>query len=71
MRGMMGRNAEFVKDLGGALTAGGTANALTVTANSAFTSYADGLTMLLRIATDNAHETLQMLFDSLGTEGAV
>lgn len=50
----MGRVAEFVKDIGGALTAGGTANALTVTANSAFTAYADGLVIALRIATDNS-----------------
>lgn len=52
-REMMARLAEFVGDIGGALTAGGTANALTVTANSAFTAYANGLVLALRIATDN------------------
>jgi len=51
---MMGRNKEILGDIGGALTAGGTANALTVTANSAFTAYADGLVLALRIATDNS-----------------
>lgn len=52
-RAMMGRFAEFLADQGGALAAGGTANALTVTANSAFTAYADGLMIALRITTDN------------------
>jgi len=49
----MGRVAEYIADQGGALTAGGTANALTVTANSAFTAFQNGLTLALRIATDN------------------
>lgn len=53
MRGMMGRNAEFVKDLGGSLTAGGTADALTVTANSAFSAYLDGMILSFRAASDN------------------
>jgi hypothetical protein len=39
-RAMMGRVAEILGDLGGALAAGGTANALTATANSAITPYA-------------------------------
>lgn len=50
----MGRVAELLGDIGGALTAGGTANALTVTANSAFTTYANGRVIALRIATDNS-----------------
>ena len=53
-REMMARVAEYLGDNGGALTAGGTANALTVTANSAFTAYANGLVLALRIATDNS-----------------
>lgn len=53
-RQLEARIAEFLADQGGALTAGGTANALTVTANSAFTGYADGLMLSLRIATDNS-----------------
>ncbi|WP_287323720.1 hypothetical protein [Mesorhizobium sp.] len=40
-------------DIGGALTAGGTADALTVTANSGFAAYENGLILTLRIATDN------------------
>lgn len=56
-RQVMGRLAEYLADQGGALTVGGTANALTVTANSAFTAYADGLTLALRIATDNTAAT--------------
>ncbi|RWO22810.1 hypothetical protein [Mesorhizobium sp.] len=50
---MMARDAELLGDIGGALTAGGTADALTVTANSAFTTYANGRIVTLRIATDN------------------
>ncbi len=52
-RQLEARVAEILADMGGALTAGGTANALTVTANSAFTAYANGLILALRIATDN------------------
>ncbi|PAP93985.1 hypothetical protein [Mesorhizobium wenxiniae] len=52
-RQMMARDAELLGDIGGALTAGGTADALTVTANSAFTTYANGRIITLRIATDN------------------
>lgn len=52
-KAMMTRDAELLGDIGGALTAGGTADALTVTANSAFTAYANGLILALRIATDN------------------
>ncbi|RWQ21581.1 hypothetical protein [Mesorhizobium sp.] len=50
---MMARNAELLGDIGGALTAGGTADALTVTANSGFTAYANGQVLALKIATDN------------------
>lgn len=51
-RQVMGRVAEWVKDQG-ALTAGGTANAITVTANSAFTSYATGQVLAFKAAADN------------------
>lgn len=50
---MMGRNAELVKDIGGSLTAGGTADALTVTANSAFSAYANGIILAFTAASDN------------------
>lgn len=53
-RQLEARVAEILADMGGGLTAGGTANALTVTANSAFTAYANGLILALRIATDNS-----------------
>jgi hypothetical protein len=52
-RAMMGRFAEFVKDQGGTLVAGGTGNALTLTANSAFVSYASGLIVAFKAAADN------------------
>lgn len=53
-RAMMGRVAELVKDLGGVLTAGGTANALTITANSAFTTNVNGRFLAFRAASDNS-----------------
>ncbi|RWP23771.1 MAG: hypothetical protein EOR01_07745 [Mesorhizobium sp.] len=52
-RQMMARNTELLGDIGGALTAGGTADALTITANSGFTTYANGQVLALKIATDN------------------
>lgn len=56
-RQVMARVAEYLADNGGALVAGGSANAITVTANSAFTAYADGLILALRIAADNTAAT--------------
>lgn len=52
-RQVMGRVAELLGDIGGALSAGGTANAITVTANSSFTSYADGLRLSFTAGSDN------------------
>lgn len=47
-RQMMGRLAEFLLDLGGQGTVGGTANAITLTLNSSFTSLKDGLVCVLQ-----------------------
>lgn len=52
-RQMMGRLAELVGDLGGALAAGGTANGILITANSAFTTYANGRVVAFKAASDN------------------
>jgi len=56
-RQVMGRLAELLADMGGALTAGGTANALTVATASAFTAYQDGLILAVRIASSNTTAT--------------
>lgn len=56
-RQLEARIAEYLADNGGALVAGGTANVITVTANSAFTAYQNGLILALRIATDNSAAT--------------
>jgi hypothetical protein len=56
-RQLEARVAEILADMGGALAAGGSANVITVTANSAFTAYADGLILALRITTDNSAAT--------------
>jgi hypothetical protein len=52
-RQMMGRVAEILGDIGGALSAGGTADGLTVTANSAFTTLIDGRLISFRATADN------------------
>lgn len=52
-RFMMARIAELLTDIGGGLTAGGTANALTVATESAFTEYADGVLVAFRAIADN------------------
>lgn len=46
--------AQILDDIGGTLTAGGTANALTVTANSDFTAYADGRIIAFKASADNS-----------------
>lgn len=53
-RGLMGRVAEILGDMGGALSAGGTPNGLTVTANSAFTTYENGRIVAFRATADNS-----------------
>lgn len=52
-RQVMGRIAEFIGDVGGSLSAGGTADGLTVTANSGFTAYANGLMLSFRATATN------------------
>lgn len=52
-RVMMTRVKELLTDIGGSLSAGGTANGLTVTAESAFTAYANGQIISFRATADN------------------
>ena len=52
-RAMMAQIAKFRRDLGATVTAGGTANALAVTANSAFFALANGLIVSFIAASDN------------------
>jgi hypothetical protein len=52
-RQLMARVAELRDDITGTITAGGTANALTVTANSGFTIYANGRMVAFIAASDN------------------
>jgi hypothetical protein len=56
-RQMMGRIAELLKDLGGTLTVGGTPNGITVTANSGFTTLANGRMLAFIAASDNSGVT--------------
>lgn len=52
-RQLVARVAELLGDIGGALVAGGTANGLTVTANSNFTTLANGRIVAFRATADN------------------
>lgn len=52
-RAMMGRVAEFRDDISGAVAATGTANGIVVTANSAFTSLANGRIVAFRASAKN------------------
>ncbi|MGI6854457.1 hypothetical protein [Mesorhizobium sp. 1B3] len=52
-RQMMGRNAEWRDDITGTLTAAGTANAIMLMANSAFTSLANGRMLTFRTSANN------------------
>jgi microcystin-dependent protein len=56
-RQVMGRVAEFLDDLGSNVTVGGTANAITVTAKSAFSAYSTGLRLVFKAASDNSDAT--------------
>lgn len=53
-RQLVARVAELLGDVDGSLTAGGTSSALTVTANSAFTTYANGRIIAIKASVDNA-----------------
>lgn len=60
-RQMMGRVAEYIKDIGGILESSGTANSITLTANSAITTYTNGLRFTFRAgATNNGAATLNV-----------
>lgn len=52
-RVMMQRTKELLNDIGGIAAVGGTANALTLTASSAFTGYLNGRRVSFRAVTDN------------------
>ncbi len=66
-RGMMGRVAEFRDDLGGSLTAGGTANGILVTPNSNVTALADGLVVAFRATADNTG-AVTLNYNGLGSK---
>ena len=56
-RAMMTRVAQLLKDIGGTVTAGGTANAITVTSNSPIASYATGQIIGFKAAATNSAAT--------------
>ena len=67
IRAMMARLAEFRDDISGTITAGGSANALTATANSSFTAYADGRIICL-IAANTSTSTATLNVNSIGAK---
>ncbi len=66
-RGMMAALKKYAEDTGGALVAGGSANALTVTTKQVLSSghVADGLTLQIEAASDNTSATVTFAPDSL------
>ncbi len=66
-RGMMAALKKYAEDTGGALVAGGSANALTVTTKQVLSSghLADGLTLQIEAASDNTSATVTFAPDSL------
>ena len=69
-RVMMSRIKEFLLDIGGAPVAAGTANTITVTVNSSFTAYANGIRIALRaVETNTAAATLNV--NSIGAKPVV
>ena len=69
-RVMMSRIKEFLLDIGGAPIAAGTPNAITVTVNSSFTAYANGIRIACRaVETNTAAATLNV--NSVGAKPIV
>ncbi len=66
-RGMMAATKKWAEDFGGALAAGGSANALTVTTKQILSSghVTDGLRILLKATADNTSATVTFAPDSL------
>lgn len=69
-RYMMRRGKELLNDLGAIATAGGTANAITVTASSPFSAYVKGIRLLFKAsATNTGNATLNV--NSVGAKNIV
>lgn len=66
-RAMMARVAELLKDIGCSITAGGSANAITVTAGSDFTTYSNRLVGGFTASNDNTGATT-INFNSIGAK---
>lgn len=69
-RVMMQRVKELLRDLGGVSAAGGSANALTLTASSAFSSYEDGLRVSFRASANNTN-TVTLSVNGIGAKPIV
>jgi len=69
-RGMMAAIAKWRKDFGGAIEAGGTANALTASTSSGLEAahLADGLMIAVKAAADNTNATVTINVDSTGAK---
>jgi microcystin-dependent protein len=69
-RVLMSRVKEFLLDLGGAPIAAGTANAITVTVNSPFSAFADGIRIAFRAVETNTGATT-INVNSIGSKPVV
>lgn len=69
-RQMMVRGKELLTDIGGSLTVGGTANAITLTAQSAFTTVDNGRIVSFKAMTDNTAATT-LNVNAIGSKAVV
>lgn len=69
-RQMMVRGKEFVTDIGGSLTVAGTANAITMTAQSSFTTLANGRIVSFKAASSNSG-AVTLNVNSIGAKAVV
>lgn len=69
-RGMMAALAKWRKDVGGAIEAGGTANALTASTSSGYEAahLVDGLMVVVKATADNSNATVTINVDSTGAK---
>lgn len=67
-RAMMARVAELLRDIGGSIAAGGTANALTLTAASPFNTLTDGLIVSFKATLSNTSATATIAVNGLASK---
>lgn len=67
-RQMMARIKALINDLGGAVVAGGSANAITLTMNNAFSAYTNGMLVAFRASNTNTDGGTTININSIGSK---